>query len=62
MQGYLNNPEETDQAIRRGRATSTGRIGQLSMHCLGRITITDRLKNIIVLGNGRNVLPDLWRL
>jgi long-chain acyl-CoA synthetase len=55
MQGYLNAPDETAKAIDSEGWFHTGDIGELDD--IGRIRITDRLKNIIILGNGKNVSP-----
>ncbi|MDP9269659.1 MAG: long-chain fatty acid--CoA ligase [Chloroflexota bacterium] len=55
MQGYINEPDETARAIDAEGWFHTGDIGEIDG--TGRITITDRLKNIIVLANGKNVSP-----
>ncbi len=55
MLGYLNQPEETAKVIDADGWLHTGDIGEIDPE--GRIIITDRLKNIIVLGNGKNVAP-----
>ena len=55
MKGYYNRPEETAQVIDSDGYLHTGDLAQFDS--LGRITLTGRTKEIIVLSNGKNVQP-----
>lgn len=55
MQGYYNRPEETAQVIDENGWLHTGDLGYIDDK--GRIFITGRRKEIIVLSNGKNVQP-----
>ena len=56
MQGYYNRPEETAAVIDTNGFLHTGDLGHLDEK--GRIYITGRSKEIIVLSNGKNVQPN----
>ncbi len=56
MQGYLNRPEETAEVLQDGWLY-TGDLGNLDDR--GRIFITGRKKEIIVLASGKNINPVL---
>lgn len=55
MQGYYNRPEETAAIIDKEGFVHTGDLATIDEK--GRITITGRKKEIIVLSNGKNVNP-----
>lgn len=56
MQGYYNRPEETAAVIDEGGWLHTGDLGRIDEK--GRIYITGRSKEIIVLSNGKNIQPN----
>ncbi len=55
MQGYFNRPEATAAALRDGWLY-TGDLGRIDAK--GRLTITGRKKEIIVLSSGKNIYPE----
>lgn len=55
MQGYYNRPEETAAIIDSEGWLHTGDLATIDE--VGRVTITGRKKEIIVLSNGKNVNP-----
>ena len=56
MQGYWDRPEETAEVLKEGWL-STGDLGYLDSK--GRLFVTGRKKEIIVLSNGKNINPIL---
>ncbi|MEN8190473.1 MAG: AMP-binding protein [Thermodesulfobacteriota bacterium] len=56
MQGYLNRPEETAEVLKDGWLY-TGDLGRLDEQ--GRLFVTGRKKEIIVLASGKNLNPVL---
>ena len=55
MQGYFNNPEETDKVLKDGWFHS-GDLGRIDKK--GFLYITGRCKNVIVTKNGKNIFPE----
>ncbi len=54
MLGYYNKPEETEKVMKDGWF-NTGDMGKMEDNFL---SITGRKKNLIILGNGKNVYPE----
>ncbi len=54
MKGYYKQPEETGAVIKDGWFHT----GDLGHYTDGRIYITGRIKNLIVLDNGKNIYPE----
>ena len=55
MQGYYNNPDATSSVIGEDGFLRTGDLGYFDKQ--GRLYITGRCKEIIVLSNGKNINP-----
>ena len=56
MKGYYNNPEKTAEVLEEDGWLHTGDIGQFDED--GRLYITGRIKNMIVLSGGKKVFPE----
>jgi long-chain acyl-CoA synthetase len=56
MKGYYNNPEKTAEVLSPDGWLHTGDIGEFDED--GRLYITGRIKNMIVLSGGKKVFPE----
>lgn len=56
MLGYYNNPEANEQAFTADGWYRTGDVGYMDED--GYVSITGRMKSVIVLENGKNVFPE----
>ena len=56
MKGYYNNPEKTAEVLEPDGWLHTGDIGEFDHD--GRLYITGRIKNMIVLSGGKKVFPE----
>jgi long-chain acyl-CoA synthetase len=55
MQGYFNRPDATAELVKDGWFL-TGDLGLLDKH--GRLSITGRRKEVIILSSGKNIYPE----
>jgi long-chain acyl-CoA synthetase len=55
MQGYFRRPDQTAATVKDGWL-HTGDLGHMDAH--GRVFITGRSKEVIVLGSGKNIYPE----
>lgn len=56
MMGYYNNPQATAEVFTEDGYFLTGDYGRFNE--IGQLIITGRKKNIIILGNGKNIYPE----